>query len=473
MEELGIPDEFRAAVHKLYEQVRAKIITREGMSECFGSNIGVKQGCPLSPTLFGLYIDKLEDWLNKTEGGGIQLASYVVKLLLYADDLILISKTAQGLREQLKALELFCQEVGMQVNTSKTKIMIFTLKRNERQNVFLFEGSPLEIVNEYKYLGIDFHHKLSWETCKAKRIQGGWKASFLLQNRCRKAELWDWKTKKTLFGLLVTPVVLYGCEVWGSSMSNHGWRQIERIQKHLITSSLKVKSTVPYEILLAEAGSFSLEASAIARMISYLKKVENMDNLRWPKMVVNDTLERKKKTWMNQNTKWMYKWGINMQECPNSNREIKNYVIERFRTAMWTGQIGRKKAHYIREFNLTGEHDEKAYLGTVIKGKAKILVAQLRTGSHHLRCETGRWTIPKEDWERRICLFCSKGVVETEWHFVMECSAYDDIRIQYKNNLKVDRLEELFEGTKLPATTSFIFKIHSRRADIEKSLKSD
>ncbi|KAH9288550.1 hypothetical protein KI387_032667, partial [Taxus chinensis] len=147
--------------------------------------------------------------------------------------------------------------------------------------------------------------------------------------------------------------------------------------------------------------------------------------------------------------------------------------MEKFRTAMWTGQIGRKKAHYIREFNLNGEHDKKAYLGTVIKGIAKILVAQLRTGSHHLRCETGRWTIPKEDWERRICLFCSKGVVETEWHFVMECSAYDDIRIQYKNNLKVDRLEELFEGTKLPATAGFIFKIHSRRADIEKSLKSD
>ncbi|KAH9329718.1 hypothetical protein KI387_001826 [Taxus chinensis] len=180
-------------------------------------------------------------------------------------------------------------------------------------------------------------------------------------------------------------------------MSNHGWRQIERIQKHLITSSLKVKSTVPYEILLAEAGSFSLEALAISRMISYLKKVENMDNLRWPKIVVDDTLERRKKTWMNQNTKWMYKWSINMQKCLNSNREIKNYVIEKFRTAMWTGQIGRKKAHYIREFNPTGEHDEKAYLGAAIKGKAKILVAQLRTGSHHLRCETEAQLIREED----------------------------------------------------------------------------
>jgi hypothetical protein len=59
-EELGIPYGYRTTVHRLYEKVGAKIRTSEGMFECFGSDIGVKQGCPLSLTLFGLYIDKLE-----------------------------------------------------------------------------------------------------------------------------------------------------------------------------------------------------------------------------------------------------------------------------------------------------------------------------------------------------------------------------------------------------------------------------
>ncbi|KAH9310082.1 hypothetical protein KI387_037993, partial [Taxus chinensis] len=116
MEELGISDKYRAAVHKLYEQVRAKIKTNDGLSECFGSDIRVKQGCPLSPTLFGLYIDKLEEWIDRTGGDGTHLASYVVKMLLYVDDLILMAKTKQGLQEHLKVLELFCQEVGMQAN---------------------------------------------------------------------------------------------------------------------------------------------------------------------------------------------------------------------------------------------------------------------------------------------------------------------------------------------------------------------
>ena len=64
MEEIRIPSEYREVVHKLYEKFRAKIRSKEDFSECFASDIGVKQGCPLSPTLFGLYIDKLEEWLN-------------------------------------------------------------------------------------------------------------------------------------------------------------------------------------------------------------------------------------------------------------------------------------------------------------------------------------------------------------------------------------------------------------------------
>ena len=118
------------------------------MSKCFGSDIGVEQGCPLSPTLFGLYIDNLEAWLDKTEGEGVHLAGYMVKLLLYADDLILISKMAYGLRDHLGALEKFCQEVGMQVNITKTKVMIFSLRRKEKHITFLFERNPLEIVKQ-------------------------------------------------------------------------------------------------------------------------------------------------------------------------------------------------------------------------------------------------------------------------------------------------------------------------------------
>ena len=71
-EELGILDGYRAIVHRIYEKVRDKIKKSEGMSKCFGSDIGVKQGCPL-----------LKAWLSIIEGEGVHLEGYVVKLLLY------------------------------------------------------------------------------------------------------------------------------------------------------------------------------------------------------------------------------------------------------------------------------------------------------------------------------------------------------------------------------------------------------
>ena len=163
----------RAVAHRLYEEVKVKIITLTGISDTFRSHIGVKQGCPLSPTLFGLYIDKLEEWLNLQGGDGIYLGKFVIRLLLYANDLILIAKSTLGLQEHLLSLEHFYRSVGMQVNISKMKVVVFSKKRKHNQHKFYFEGNILEEVVDYKYLGIDFNKNLSWNGCRKKRTLGG------------------------------------------------------------------------------------------------------------------------------------------------------------------------------------------------------------------------------------------------------------------------------------------------------------
>jgi hypothetical protein len=58
-------------------------------------------------------------------------------------------------------------------------------------------------------------------------------------------DLWSWDKKKLLFETLVTPVILYGCEVWGCSISRESWRKIEKIQKNFITYNLKIKGNTP------------------------------------------------------------------------------------------------------------------------------------------------------------------------------------------------------------------------------------
>lgn len=83
-----------------------------------------------------------------------------------------------------------------------------------------------------------------------------------------------WKTIKVLFGLLVCPVMLYGYELWASNTPVSKWKQIEKIQKHLIMSKFKIKSSVPYDIMLSETGATPIEAIAMVRLIRYLKIIE-------------------------------------------------------------------------------------------------------------------------------------------------------------------------------------------------------
>ena len=62
------------------------------------SNIGVKQRCPLSPILFGLYIDELETYLDEISGDSPCLFNTMVAILLNVDNVVLLSKSDVDLR---------------------------------------------------------------------------------------------------------------------------------------------------------------------------------------------------------------------------------------------------------------------------------------------------------------------------------------------------------------------------------------
>ena len=131
---------------------------------------------------------------------------------------------------------------------------------------------------------------------------------------------------------------------------------------------------------------------------------------------------------MRQNNKWMQKWNIYVNACPTNSKDLKSYVMEKFRKHIWGKELGRKKKYYVQEFNPTCDLQQKEYIGASIPWRAKILIAQLRINSHQSRCETGRWKRPKEAWKEQVCTFRTYGAVESEKHFILECDAFRNIR---------------------------------------------
>jgi hypothetical protein len=100
----------------------------------------------------------------------------------------------------------------MTVNIHKIKVMIIKFNKIT-YDTFVYDNNNLEEVTSYKYLGIDIHHKLNWNYSIEKMIIGGWKTYYGLENNCNSTDLWIWNKKKLFFETLVTPVILYGCEV--------------------------------------------------------------------------------------------------------------------------------------------------------------------------------------------------------------------------------------------------------------------
>ena len=74
---------------------------------------------------------------------------------MYADDLVLMLASKEGLQKCLDDLNIYCKKWKLEVNTDKTKILIFNKSgRLIKKHHFIFESEALETVQEFKYLGI-------------------------------------------------------------------------------------------------------------------------------------------------------------------------------------------------------------------------------------------------------------------------------------------------------------------------------
>ena len=96
----------------------------------------------------GLYIDQLELYLQSHAQEAPQLLDQKVPILLYADDIVLLSCSSSGLQHLLHVLQLFCAEKLLSVNMAKTQVVIFNDFRHSHTDSFMYAQQPLQIVDQ-------------------------------------------------------------------------------------------------------------------------------------------------------------------------------------------------------------------------------------------------------------------------------------------------------------------------------------
>ena len=117
-------------------------------------SVGLRQGCPLNATFFGLFLDGLHHHLQvSVSGADIKIQDTRLTDMEYADDVFLLANRPSHLHALIMALADYCQELHMQVSIAKTKV---TIIGDGTQTIFTCQNQPLDQVESFKYLGLPF-----------------------------------------------------------------------------------------------------------------------------------------------------------------------------------------------------------------------------------------------------------------------------------------------------------------------------
>ena len=210
--QINITGKFYYVLRDMYSNSYAHIKMAGHLSNKFSISKGTEQGHPLSPDLFKIFLRDLSPLLEFDNCP--MLSNILISHLLWADDLILLSLDNKTSQLQLNKLSKFCNEWGIDINESKTKVVIFGKESELNTNLnFLLDNKPVEIVDSYCYLGIILHKSGKLTPAINDLKNKSMRAFFGLKRTVNRSKL-SFRSLATLFDSLIKPIVLYGAPIW-------------------------------------------------------------------------------------------------------------------------------------------------------------------------------------------------------------------------------------------------------------------
>ena len=486
----GLHGDILHSLMGMYDHAQMQIRLHGRLGEPFDTSCGVRQGDPLSPLLFGIFIDRFEQYLRTHKPGlGCMIAANVLlQLLFYADDIVLFAESAADLQELLDALQGFCDANLMSINVPKSEVVVFNsacagaARAHELTFDWRVNGMALTRATKFVYLGVLFEDGTPMRDAFDRMLIKGKAALFAMLKRCHDMNLHTVKMQTSLFGTLVLPVVSYGCEIWGAYHTSKigtarmhwgGKGPAECIQLNFLRQCLGVPTSAPVAAMMHETGCSPIMHHWVARMIGFWNGIIQRPDHDIVKIALLDNVRlAEQHYWGRASPKCWAKAFLDglaaihrpAYEAASQGgvvgaAEVMEELERRWRAAAWrplhqvripdaamAGNPSRVRAcpdnvrdgfklltydTWIREHDVPFDRTwdgSGSWIYSVDRREHIVAMARFRLGSSWLNIEKQRYGPSHRPRNARLCPHCQAR--EDELH-IFECALYSDLRAAF------------------------------------------
>ena len=172
----------------------------------------------------------------------------------------------------------------------------------------MYDGSPMPVVNAYKYLGVYMSTMLSFSaTCKDVTSKAKRALLYIIQ-RLRQYNNSSVHVFLKIFDAQIQPIMQYGSEIWGLEKAAN---ECEKLHLYALKKFLNVDMKTPNDLVYTEMCRYPITINSIVNCIRYWLKLLEMDNHRLPKKAYNKLYD------LDRNGKQT--WATNIRICLTNN----------------------------------------------------------------------------------------------------------------------------------------------------------
>ena len=353
--------------------------------------------------------------------------------MFWADDVILVSDTPQGLQDKLNVLEKQSKRLGITVNLDKTKIIVFRkggfLSRFEK---WYYGTHPVEVVNSYTYLGFVFTTRMSMKTSLSFFILKAKNALNTLFRSLNSIDCHDYNIFFNLFDRKIAPILSYGSELWGI----YDIDDIESVHRLAIKRYLNISNHSLNSIAYSEVGRVPLHINHTISCVKYwLKLIKKPDSClsKQAYLMLLRHCEEGKDNWVTRIKKVLCENGFGfLWMCENVSNE--NYVLTELKSRLTDIFIQTWNMKMSNNVHCEIYYSFKSMITPELYLSSKFYDTNLRNSLTRFRCGVSRLNSHRyrfyTDLSLKNCPFCPEKI-ENEMHVLFFCKAYTFIRKKF------------------------------------------